>query len=247
MNRAIKCLFLKEFSSYFNTPLGYVFLVIFLFGTGYLTFEPGRGSFFLMRQASMSSFFSYIPWMFLFLIPAVSMRLWAEERKSGTIELLLTMPITVKDAVIAKFLASWAFIGVALFCTFPMVFTVIYLGKPDLGVIALGYLASFLAAGALLSIGGFFSALTKNQVISFILTVVVCFLFLMAGSPPVLEFVSTLLPKYFVDLFESLSLLNQFDFIERGVFSLANVWFFGITILFWLYGNVLLIRENKAN
>lgn len=247
INQSIKNLFLKEFSGYFKTPLGYVFLVIFLFGIGYLTFEPGRGSFFYMREASMTSFFKYIPWMFLFLIPAVSMKLWSEERKSGTIELLLTMPVTVKQAVVAKFLASWAFIGVALLGTFPMILTVLYLGNPDLGVIFLGYLASFLMAGALLAIGGFFSALTKNQVVSFILTVCVSFLIVMAGSPPILEFISSLFPKYFVDLFESLSVLNHFDSIERGVLSLSNLWFFSVMIGFWLYGNMILLEENKAN
>lgn len=243
----VKNLFVKEFLGYFKTPLGYVFQVIFLFGIGYLTFEPGRGSFFYLREASLSSFFRYIPWMFLFLIPAVSMRLWSEERKSGTIELLFTMPITVRQAVVAKFLASWAFIAVALLGTFPMVITVLYLGNPDLGVILLGYVASVLMAGALLAVGGFFSALTKNQVISFILTVVVSFLLLMAGSPPVLEFISTFFPKYIVDLFESLSILNHFDSIERGVLSLSNLWFFAITILSWLFGNIVLLNENKAN
>jgi ABC-2 type transport system permease protein len=244
---AIKHLFIKEFTSYFKTPLGYVFLVIFLFGIGYLTFEPGRGSFFYMREASLSSFFRYIPWMFLFLIPAVSMRLWSEERKSGTIELLLTMPITVKQAVIAKYLASWAFIGIALLGTFPMIITVLYLGNPDLGVAFLGYLASFLMAGALLAVGGFFSALTKNQVISFILTVCTSFLLIMAGSPPILDFISTFSPKYLVDLFESLSVLNHFDSIERGVFSLSNLWFFAVMIISWLFGNIILLNENKAN
>lgn len=244
---AVKHLFIKEFTSYFKTALGYVFLVIFLFGIGYLTFEPGRGSFFYMREASLSSFFRYIPWMFLFLIPAVSMRLWSEERKSGTIELLLTMPITVKQAVIAKYLASWAFIGVALIGTFPMIITVLYLGNPDLGVVLLGYLASFLMAGALLAVGGFFSALTKNQVTSFILTVCASFLLIMAGSPPVLDFISTFSPKYLVDLFESLSVLNHFDSIERGVFSLSNLWFFSVMIISWLFGNIILLNENKAN
>ena len=247
INQATKNLFIKEFGNYFKTPLGYVFLVIFLFGIGYLTFEPGRGSFFYMREASMSSFFKYIPWMFLFMVPAVSMRLWADERKSGTIELLLTMPITVREAVIGKFLASWAFIGVALMGTFPMVFTVIYLGSPDLGIIFLGYVASFVMGGALLAVGGFFSALTKSQVISFILTIVVGFALLMAGSPPVLEFISTFSPKYVVDVFESLSILNHFDSMERGFLNLSNVWFFTVSIICWLYGNIVLLNGNKAN
>ena len=247
MNQVTKNLIKKEFTSYFKSPLGYVFLVIFLFGIGYLTFEPGRGSFFLMREASLTAFFRYIPWMFLFLIPAVSMKLWSDERKSGTIELLLTMPITVKQAVMAKFLASWAFIGVALLGTFPMLITVSYLGSPDYGVAFLGYVAAFLMAGALLAVGGFFSALTKNQVVSFILTAVVSFVLIMAGSPPILEFVGTLFPKYFVDLFESLSVLNHFESIERGVLGAGNLWFFAVMIAVWLYGNVLLLDENKAN
>ena len=247
ISKTVKHLFIKEFSSYFKNPLGYVFLVIFLFGIGYLTFEPGRGSFFYIREASLDSFFRYIPWMFLFLIPAVSMKMWAEERKSGTIELLFTMPVTVKQAVIAKFMASWAFIGVAILGTMPMVFTVIYLGNPDLGVIFLGYLASFLIAGTLLSVGSFFSALTKNQVVSFILTVVVGALLLMAGSPPILEFISTFSTKYFVDLFEALSVLNHFDSIKRGVLSFSNLCFFSITIICWLYANIILLEENKAN
>lgn len=247
ISNTMKHLFVKEFTGYFKSPLGYVFLVIFLFGIGYLTFEPGRGSFFYMREASMSSLFMYIPWMFLFLIPAVSMRLWSEERKSGTIELLFSLPITIHQAVIAKFMASWAFIIFALLGTFPMLISVLYLGNPDLGVIFLGYIASFLIGGALLAVGSFFSALTKNQVVSFILTVVVGFILLMAGSPPILDFISTFLPRYFVDLFESLSVLNHFDSIKRGVFSLSDLWFFAITIICWLYGNIILLKENKAN
>ena len=247
MNQAVKHLFIKEFTGYLKTPIGYVFLVIFLFGIGYLTFEPGRGSFFYAREASLSSFFRYVPWMFLFLVPAVSMRLWSDERKSGTIELLFTMPITVGEAVLAKFLASWAFIGVALVGTFPMVVTVVYLGNPDIFVAFLGYAASFLTAGTLLVVGGFFSALTKNQVVSFILTVFVGFLLLMAGSPPVLEFISTFAPKYCIQVFESLSVLNHFDSIERGVFGLGNLWFFAVTIACWLYGNVVLLKGNKAD
>ena len=246
-NQNLKILFQKEFSSYFKGPLGYVFLVIFLFGIGYFTFEPGRGSFFLVREASMAAFFNYIPWMFLFLIPAVSMRLWSEERKSGTIELLLTMPISVREAVLAKYLAAWAFIGVALLGTFPMVVTVYYLGNPDGGVIFMGYLASFLMAGALLAVGSFFSALTKNQVVSFILSVVVCFVLAMAGSPPILEFLTTFFPKYVVDLFESLSVINHFESMGRGVISLGNMWFFIIMMIFWLTANVFILNQNKAN
>lgn len=247
ISSAMKNLFIKELSGYFKSPLGYVFIVIFLFGIGYLTFEPGRGSFFYMREATLAPFFRFVPWMFLFLIPAVSMKLWSDERKSGTVELLFTMPVTVKQAVLAKFLASWAFIGLALLGTFPMVLTVLYLGNPDLGVITLGYLSSFLLAGPLLAVGSFFSALTKNQVISFILSVVVSFLLLMAGSPPILEFMSTFSPKFVLDLFESLSVLNQFESIERGVLGVHHLWFFSAMIVCWLYGSIVLLKENKAN
>ena len=242
-----KALFWKEFTSYFKTPLGHVFLVIFLFGIGHLTFELGRGSFFFMREASLDPLFKYIPWMLLFLVPAVSMKLWSDERKMGTIELLFTMPITVREAVVAKFFASWAFIGIALSGTFPMIFTVDYLGNPDYGVLILGYFASFMTAGFLLAVGGFFSALTKNQVISFILTVVASFLLLMSGSPPILGFISTFLPNYFVDLFEALSVLNHFDSIGRGVLGLGHLWFFAITIIGWSYGTIFLLENNKAN
>ena len=207
INKATKVIVKRELKSYFATPLGYVFVIIFLFAIGYVTFEPGRGSFFVMGVAELSSFFRYIPWLYLFLIPAISMRLWADERKTGTIELLLTMPVTVREAVIAKFLAAWIFSTFALLCTFPMVLTVIYLGKPDLSVIFLGYFGSILLAGGMLSIGSFFSALTKNNVVSFILSVVVVYLFLMAGSPPALDFLSSIFPKYVLELVESLSFL----------------------------------------
>lgn len=246
ISKAVKSLYVKELTGYFKNPLGYVFLVIFLFGIGYLTFEPGRGSFFFMREASLTSFFRYIPWMLLFLVPAISMKLWAEERKSGTVELLLTMPISIHEAVIAKFFAAWTFVGISLFGTFPMVLTVLYLGKPDLAVIGLGYIASFLMGGVLLAVGSFFSAFSKNQVVSFILTICISFISFMAGSPPVLDFISSLFPRYFVDLFESLSVLNQFDSIERGVLSISNLWFFVVMIFCWLYGNIILLHENKA-
>ena len=247
IGQGMKHLFFKELTSYFKTPLGYVFLVIFLFGMGHLTFELGRGSFFYVREASLDALFRHIPWMLLFLVPAVSMRLWSEERKMGTIELLLAMPISLKEAVAAKFLASWAFIALALAGTWPMVFTVIYLGNPDLGVALLGYVASLLVGGFLLAVGGFFSALTKNQVVSFILSVVVSFLLLMSGSPPVLEFMSGLLPDYCVDIFESMSVLNHFDSIRRGVLGLDHLWFFAVTIFCWPYGTILLLEGNKVD
>jgi len=241
-----KSIFKKELKSYFTSPLGYVFLIIFVFSIGHVTFEAGRGSFFLMRQADLSSFFRYIPWLFLFLIPAASMRLWSEERKSKTIELLLTMPLNVRQAVMGKFLAAWAFVGLALFFTFPMVLTVIYLGSPDLGVIFLGYLGSFLMGGAFLAVGTFFSALTKNQVVSFILSVVFCYLLMMAGSPPILEFLQGFTPNYVLELFESLSMLEHFEAVARGVIKLGDLWYFLVMISGWLVASVFLLEERKA-
>ena len=185
--------------------------------------------------------------MYIFLIPAITMRLWAEERKSGTIELLLTLPITIPQAVISKFIASWIFIGISLLCTFPMVLTVIYLGNPDLNVIFVGYIGAFLLGGVFLAIGSFFSALTKNQVISFILTVVVSYTLLTAGSPPILEMLSNLFPKYFLHLFESLSLLNHYEVLSNGVFRLSDLWFYSVLIIAWLLGSIEFLKYNRAN
>lgn len=245
-NSAIKVLFKKELKSYFTTPLGYVFVIIFLFGLGHITFEPGKGSFFIFRKAELTSLFNYVPWLFIFLIPAITMRLWAEERKSGTIELLLTLPVSVKEAVVAKFLASWAFASISLLGTFPFVMTVLYLGEPDLTVIFVGYLACILLAACFISIGMFFSALTKNQVISFILAVVVCNLFMMAGSPPVLEFFSAFLPQFFVEHVEALSILNHFESMVKGVVRIGDIWFYAVMIMGWLYASILLLNERKA-
>ncbi|MBT3981535.1 MAG: ABC transporter permease subunit [Bacteriovoracaceae bacterium] len=247
MHHTTKAIIKRELKSYFTTPLGYVFTVIFLFAIGYVTFEPGRGSFFVMRQADLSSFFRYIPWLFIFLIPSTAMRLWAEERKSGTIEFLLTLPVTVPQAVLGKFIAAWIFIALALLGTMPIVFTVAYLGKPDYGVIFLGYFASLLLAGSFLAVGTFFSAITKNQVVSFILSVVFCYIFLMAGSPPILETLSTLFPKYMVSLFEELSILNHFESMGRGVVRLSDLWFFGAMIVGWVYASMSLLDYKKAN
>lgn len=247
ISHATKVIIKRELKSYFATPLGYVFVIIFLFAIGYVTFEPGRGSFFVMGVAELSSFFRYIPWLYLFLIPAISMRLWADERKSGTIELLLTLPVTVKEAVIAKFLAAWLFSIFTLICTFPLVFTVNYLGNPDMSVILLGYFGAILLAGGMLAIGSFFSALTKNNVVSFILTVVVVYLFLMAGSPPILDFLSSFFPAYMLELVESLSFLYHFEMMGRGLLKLSNIWFFAVIIFGWLYGCIYLLKENKAS
>ena len=238
-------LFKRELRSYFTTPVAYVFIVIFLLLAGSFTFYIG--SFYERGQADLEPFFTFHPWLYLFLVPAVSMRLWAEERKSGTIELLLTLPITMWQAVLGKFLAAWAFIGIALALTFPLWITVNYLGDPDNGVIITSYLGSLLMAGAFLAIGACISAATRNQVIAFILTVVVCFLFLLAGFPLVLNFFSSWAPQGLVDAVSGLSFLSHFSAIAKGVIDLRDLVYFGLTIAFWLYASAVVIDLKKAD
>jgi ABC-2 type transport system permease protein len=237
--------FRRELRSYFATPVAYVFIVIFLLLSGSFTFY--LGGFYQRGQADLEPFFSFHPWLYLFLVPAVSMRLWAEERKTGTIELLLTLPITMWQAVLGKFLAAWAFVGVALALTFPIWITVNYLGDPDNGVIVTSYLGSFLMAGAFLAIGACISATTRNQVIAFILTVVVCFLLLLAGYPLVLDFFRSFAPQAVVDAISGLSFLTHFDAISKGVIDLRDLLYFALTIGFWLYANAIVIDLRKAD
>lgn len=237
--------FKRELRSYFATPVAYVFIVIFLLLSGSFTFY--LGGFYQRGQADLEPFFSFHPWLYLFLVPAVAMRLWAEERKTGTIELLLTLPITMWQAVLGKFLAAWAFVGVALALTFPIWITVNYLGDPDNGVIVTSYIGSFLMAGAFLAIGACISATTRNQVIAFILTVVVCFLLLLAGYPLVLDFFRSFAPQAVVDAISGLSFLTHFDAISKGVIDLRDLIYFGLTIGFWLYANAIVIDLRKAD
>jgi ABC-2 type transport system permease protein len=237
--------FKREFASYFATPVAYVFIVIFLLLAGAFTFYIGQ--FYERGQADLFPFFNFHPWLYLFLVPAVAMRLWSEERKSGTIELLLTLPLTMWQAVLGKFLAAWAFIGIALALTFPVWITVNYLGAPDNGVIFACYLGSFLMAGAFLAIGSCLSACTRNQVVAFILTVVVCFLFLLAGFPLVLSFFSAWAPQGLVDAIAGLSFLQHFASIAKGVIDLRDVVYFLLTIAFWLYASAVVIDVKKAD
>ncbi|MGB1270728.1 MAG: ABC transporter permease, partial [Endozoicomonas sp.] len=225
-------IFKRELASYFATPLAYVFIVIFLMLNSLFTFYLGR--FFELRQADLSVFFGFHPWLYLFLIPAISMRLWAEERKAGTLELLLTLPVSLKQAVMGKFLAAWVFSGIALLLTFPMWLTVNYLGSPDNGVILAGYIGSWLMAGGFLAIGSCMSAMTRNQVIAFILTVVVCFLFVVAGFPMVLDAFSAWVPQWILDGIASLSFMTHFEAISKGVLDLRDVLYFLVMILAWL-------------
>ena len=241
----ILTVFKRELASYFATPVAYVFIVIFLLLAGAFTFY--LGNFYERGQADLQPFFNFHPWLYLFLVPAVSMRLWAEERKSGTIELLLTLPLTMWQAVVGKFLAAWVFIGIALVLTFPIWITVNYLGSPDNGVIFASYVGSFLMAGAFLAIGSCISACTRNQVVAFIITVVVCFLFLLAGFPLVLAAFNSWAPQGLVDAISGLSFLTHFGSISKGVIDLRDLIYFLLTIAFWLYASAVVIDLKKAD
>jgi len=235
----------RELASYFATPLAYVFIVIFLVLAGALAFFVGN--FFDRGQADLQPFFTFHPWLYLVLIPALAMRLWAEERKSGTIELLLTLPISMTEAVVGKFLASWGFAGIALILTVPFWITVNYLGHPDNGVILASYIASFLMAGAFLAIGACLSALTKNQVIAFVVTAAVCFAFTVSGSPIVLGFIKGWAPEAVLGTVAGFSFLTHFNAIIRGVIDLRDAVFFLSVISFFLYANTIIVDLKKAD
>jgi len=243
--QAMTAVLRRELLSYFATPVAYVFIVIFLMLSAAFTFYLGR--FYERGQADLQPFFVFHPWLYLFLIPAISMRLWAEERKSGTLELLLTLPISLRDAILGKFLAAWLFSGLALALTFPIWITVNYLGDPDNGVIIAAYLGSFLMAGAYLAIGSSLSALTRNQVIAFILSVVACFLMMVTGLDLVLDFFRGWLPQGLVDAIASLSFLTHFQSISRGVVELRDVIYFLLVIGFGLAANAVIIEARKAD
>ena len=235
----------RELASYFATPVAYVFIVIFLIMSAAFTFY--LGGFYEREIADLEPFFRFHPWLYLFLVPAVGMRLWAEERKYGTIELLLTLPITAGEAVIGKFVAAWLFVGLALALTFPMWITVNVLGDPDNGVIFAGYVGSWLMAGGFLAISACLSAVTRNQVVAFILAVVVCFGFLLSGLPMVLDLFRGWLPQVLVDGIANLSFLMHFDSISRGVIDLRNVIYFVLVIGFWLLANRIVLEIRKAD
>jgi ABC-2 type transport system permease protein len=234
----------RELTGYFATPVAYVFLIIFLVMTGIFAFY--LGNFYERGFADLDSFFRFHPWLYLFLVPAISMRLWAEERRSGTIELLFTLPLTTIQAVLGKFFAAWAFIGLALVLTVPMWITVNYLGSPDNGVILAAYLGSWLMAGGFLAIGSCMSALTRNQVVAFILSIVVCFLFLLSGLPMVMNLFIDWAPQIVLDGIASLSFLKHFADISKGVIDLRDLVYFALVIGFWLLANVLILEMKKA-
>lgn len=238
-------LFKREFSSFFATPVAYVFILIFLMLSGIFTFYIGN--FYERGQADLLPFFNFHPWLYLFLVPAMAMRTWSEERKSGTIELLMTLPVSTLQATIAKFLAAWAVLGLALLLTFPLWITVNYLGQPDNGIIFAAYLGSWLMAGAFLAIGICMSALTKSQVVAFILAVVICFLFVLSGSGIVLEAFQGWLPALLVDTIASFSFLTHFESMSKGVIAMNNLAYFLITISVWLYASLVIIETKKAD
>jgi len=240
----ISALFRRELQSYFATPVAYVFIVIFLVLMGAFTFY--LGNFYERGQADLGPFFIFHPWLYLLLVPAITMRLWAEERKTGSIELLMTLPITPWQAVLGKYLAAWAFTGVALSLTFPIWITVNYLGDPDNGAIVAAYIGSFLMAGGFLAIGACLSATTRNQVIAFVITVVVCFVFLVSGFPMVLDFFTSWAPQILVDGIASLSFLTHFESISKGVIDLRDLIYFGFLILAFLYANTIVLRWRQA-
>jgi ABC-2 type transport system permease protein len=237
-------IFKREFAAYFATPLAYVFIVIFLFAMGAFTFYIGH--FYENGVADLSVFFAYHPWLYLFLVPALSMRLWAEERSSGTMELLLTLPIPLWATVLGKYLAAWAFTGVALALTFPIWLTVNYLGHPDNGVIVASYIGSFLMAGGYLAIGSAISATTSNQVIAFVVSVVVCFLFTISSAPLVLDLFRAWAPLSVVNAVASFSFLTHFSAITQGVIDLRDLIFFLSLIALFLTANVVAVDLKRA-
>ena len=234
----------RELSSYFTSPVAYVFLVIFLLLTGFFTFTAG--AFFERGEASLGAFFLWHPWLYLILVPAVGMRLWSEERRAGTLELLLTFPIAPWQAILGKFLASWAFLGIALALTFPVVITVNVLGEPDNGMLAAGYLGSFLLSGAYLAVACMTSAMTRNQVVSFILSIVVLLFFILAGFTPVTDLLVRWASPAFVDAVTAFSMITHFEGFQRGVIDSRDLFFFLSVIGFALFTTGVIIRNHRA-
>ncbi|MEO1128229.1 MAG: ABC transporter permease [Planctomycetota bacterium] len=247
--RGLRAVLMRELAGYFVTPVAYVFIVVFLVLTGVFTFSEEFGNFYRGGdgQASLQAFFTFHPWLYLFLVPAVSMRLWAEERRSGTIELLMTLPVTHWAAVLGKYLAAWAFIGLALLLTFPIWITVNILGSPDNGAILMGYLGSLLMAGGFLAIGACISALTKSQAIAFVLTTVACFAMLLAGFPVVIGALESWAPPFLVDTIGGMSFLTRFEAISKGVLSLPDLVYFVSLIGLALAANAIIIDLKKAS
>ena len=234
----------RELKGYFSSPVAFVFIVIFLLLAGFFTFMVG--GFFERGEANLEAFFAWHPWLYLFLVPAVGMRMWSEERRQGTIELLLTMPVTPWQAIVGKFLASWAVLAMALVLTFPVVWTVNHLGSPDNGVILAGYIGSLLLAGAYLSISAMTSAITRNQVVSFIVAVVISLFLILAGWPPVTNLLVQWARPWLVDGIAAFSVMTHFESIQKGVLDSRDLLFFVSVILFSLFTTSVIIRAHRA-
>jgi len=241
----VSILFKREFASFFATPVAYVFIGIFLILSGVFAFFIGN--LYERGQADLLPFFNFHPWLYLFLVPAMAMRSWSEERKSGSIELLMTLPISTWQAMLAKYLAAWAVLGLALLMTFPLWLTVNYLGDPDNGIIIAAYIGSWLMSGAFLAIGMCMSTLTKDQVIAFILAVVVCFIFVVSGSGIVLDVFKAWAPSIVIDTVASFSFLSHFEALAKGVIALNDVAYFLLVSVSWLYAGLLIIEQKKAD
>ena len=240
----VKAIAKRELSAYFSSPVAYVFIVIFLLLAGFFTFNIGQ--FFQIGEASLTPFFYWHPWLYLFLVPAVGMRLWSEERRLGTMELLLTMPITTWQAILGKFLASWAFLAIALLLTFPIIITVNYLGDPDNGIVFAGYVGSLLLAGAYLAISSMTSAMTRNQVVSFIVSVVICLFLIIAGYGPVTDLLTNWGSPALVDAIASFSVITHFEPFQKGLIDLRDIIFFLSIIVFALFTTGVIIRAHRA-
>ena len=242
--KSVRTIARRELASYFASPVAYVFLVIYLLLTGFFTFTVG--AFFERGEASLISFFVWHPWLYLVLVPAVGMRLWSEERRAGTLELLLTMPVTAWQAILGKFLASWAFLAIALALTFPVVITVNLLGSPDNGIIVTGYLGSLLLAGAYLAISCMTSAMTRNQVVAFILAVVICLFLILCGFNPVTDLLTRWASPGFVDTVAAFSVITHFDGFQKGVIDTRDLFYFLSVIGFALFATGVILRNYRA-
>lgn len=243
--RAVWTITKRELASFFITPVGYIFIAIFLSLSGVFTFM--FGNLYERGEADLLPFFNFHPWLYLFLVPAIAMRTWAEEFKSGTIELLMTLPLSTFSIVVGKFLAAWGVLAVCLILSIPLWITVNYLGTPDNGVILASYLGSWLMSGAFLALSMIMSALTKNQVVAFILSIVLCFFFVLTGSPLVINLFSNWAPNWIIDTVSNFSFLTHFQDIAKGMIYANNLVFFVATILLCLFANKLIIDLKKAN
>lgn len=238
-------IFKREFTSFFATPVAYIFILIFLIMSGVFTFM--FGGFYERSQADLLSFFDFHPWLYLFLVPAIAMRTWSEERNTGSIELLMTLPITTMQVMMGKFFAAWTMLALCLLFTFPLWLTVNYLGNPDNGIIASAYLGSWLMSGAYLAVGICMSASTRSQIVAFILAIVICFVFVLAGSPVVIALFQSWAPNSVIDAIAALSFLSHFQNMAKGVVVLSDVVFYCVSIAVWLFAGYVIIEKKKAN